>query len=139
MRTFILGSHEYSAENCIDGVLINPLLPDDFDSTPLAARSSEHMAAWYNLPYIVTSAYQADNYKDYCDRCLSTYEPMTEDAFMFVIADSKAKWFEDYPSGKVYWIYCLTSGCWDRPTFWGLVDSLDGAIERVKSKQGLTA
>ena len=52
MKTFIIAGHEYSAENCIDGVLIDPLLPDDFDSAPMDARKEDNMDKWYKLPFI---------------------------------------------------------------------------------------
>ena len=59
---------------------------------------------------------------------------MTEDEFMLFIADNEKVWLETYPSGE-YWIYCLTSGSWDRPTLWGLTDNMDDAIARVKSRR----
>jgi len=139
MKTFNIAGHDYQAENCIDSVLINPVLPDDFDSTPIDARTEDDLDKWYNLPYIVTSEYQADNYKDYCDRCITGIETMTEDAFSLVIADNEAKWTERFPNGKAYWIYCLSSGKWDRPTLWGISNSLDDAVALVKSRQGVTA
>ena len=65
MKTFIRAGHEYSAENCIDGVLIDPLLPDDFDSTPMDARTEDDMDKWYNLPFV-----QSQDNGIYTVRCL---------------------------------------------------------------------
>ncbi len=53
---FIIAGHEYSAENCIDDILVNPALPDDFDSTPMDARTEEHMNQWFKMPYILSNS-----------------------------------------------------------------------------------
>ena len=54
MKTFTIGVHEYTAENCINDVLINPLLPDAFDTEPLHSRLQYHIDKWYHVPYILS-------------------------------------------------------------------------------------
>ncbi|NOM01208.1 hypothetical protein G9Q13_28680, partial [Klebsiella pneumoniae] len=44
----------FVASNCIQGVLINPALPEMFDQTPNAERSREEKARWWDRPYIVS-------------------------------------------------------------------------------------
>lgn len=53
MREFILADHKFFAENCIEGVLINPQLPASFNDTANEARPESH-GRWWNRPYIVT-------------------------------------------------------------------------------------
>lgn len=65
MKTFVIAGHEYSAKNCINDILINPLLPDDFDSEPIINRTEEHMDKWCRLPYI-----QSQDNGIYTVRCL---------------------------------------------------------------------
>ena len=65
MKTFIIAGHEYQAEQCLDDVLINPLLPDDFDSAPMDARTEDDMDKWYNLPFV-----QSQDNGIYTVRCL---------------------------------------------------------------------
>ncbi len=52
MKTFVIAGQEYQAESCVDDILINPLLPENFDCTPLYHRTKEHMKQWYLLPFI---------------------------------------------------------------------------------------
>ncbi|MEI6270024.1 MAG: hypothetical protein WCP01_14190 [Methylococcaceae bacterium] len=123
MKTFVIAGHSYSAQDCIDDILINPVLPDDFDSTPIDARTEEHIAAWYNLPYIVVKEYQADTYRDYCDRCLSTFKPMTVDAFMLVIADNEKLGLRITQAGKRtgFIAFRLDAGTGQRFGDWSIV------------------
>lgn len=53
MPTFDLGDDQFEAENVIDGILINPILPKRFDSTPNESRPDSHEKFWYR-PYILT-------------------------------------------------------------------------------------
>jgi len=79
----------FYAENAIDGILINPMLPSNFDSTENEDRPKSHMKFW-KLPFI-----------------------HAECGMMHVL--------------------CLDGGAWDRPTTWGVFDSLDDAVNCAKS------
>jgi hypothetical protein len=63
MKSFKIDGDEYQAEDSIDGIFINPLLPENFWTEPLENRSEEHMRLWLDFPFIVS-----DNefYKVYC-------------------------------------------------------------------------
>ena len=39
MKTFVIAGQSYQAENCIDDILINPVLPEGFDNTPTDATT----------------------------------------------------------------------------------------------------
>ena len=55
MKTFIfeVDNTEYQAENYVNGIFINPVLPDNF--WPLENRTSEHMRHWENMPFILSA------------------------------------------------------------------------------------
>jgi hypothetical protein len=63
MKTFRIDDDEYQAEDCIDDIFINPVLPDNFYNQPLKERAEEHMRLWQDLPFIVSDN---DFYKVYC-------------------------------------------------------------------------
>lgn len=52
MPKFTLHGRSYNADNCVDGVLINPVLPKLFDYTPHDERPASQAKWWYR-PYIV--------------------------------------------------------------------------------------
>ncbi|MGW8422866.1 hypothetical protein [Comamonas sp. HJ-2] len=54
MRHFLINQLRYSAADCVQGILIDPQLPADFDSTPNDDRPPEQMAMW-GMPYIVSN------------------------------------------------------------------------------------
>lgn len=56
MSTFEIDGQMFDAGNCIEGVLINPLLPEMFDQTPNSERSGEEKSRWWDRPYIVSEA-----------------------------------------------------------------------------------
>lgn len=53
MKTFKIDGIYYQAQDCIDEILIKPILPDNFYTEPLEDRTEEHMRRWQNLPFIV--------------------------------------------------------------------------------------
>ena len=54
MRHFLINQLRYSAADCVQGILIDPQLPDDFDNTANEDRPPEQMAMW-GKPYIVSN------------------------------------------------------------------------------------
>ena len=63
MNTFNLDGHTFEAEQCIDGVLINPKLPKGFDDTPNEERPLSQII-WWDRPYIVTYTDTGDKWLD---------------------------------------------------------------------------
>lgn len=54
---------EYHANNFISGILIDPVLPDNFWTESLESRSPEHMKHWDGMPFILG---EDGFYKAYC-------------------------------------------------------------------------
>jgi hypothetical protein len=63
-KIFKLGEHEFQAQDCVNGVLIDPVVPVGFWVTPVDERTIEELAQWQGLPFIVSSANGI--YKVYC-------------------------------------------------------------------------
>ena len=61
-QTFILGGHTFQAADCIEGVLIDPVLPDNFNFCTDEDRPASH-DRWRHRPYIVQAG---DTYQVYC-------------------------------------------------------------------------
>lgn len=59
MKTFVLGKLKFQAENCFDGVLVNPKLPKDFDCTDNRKRPAAQIEKWWGRPYIKVEVDQA--------------------------------------------------------------------------------
>jgi hypothetical protein len=61
---FEIDNQEYYAQACIEGIFINPVLPEDFWTLPIKDRTEENMQHWKGKPFIITD----DNnfYKVYC-------------------------------------------------------------------------
>ena len=52
---FVVDGTEYQAENYVDGIFINPVLPDNFWTEPMESRSEDHMKHWRNMPFILVN------------------------------------------------------------------------------------
>ena len=63
LKTFQIDSYDYQAEDCIQGIFINPVLPENFWTEPLEERTEEDMRLWQDLPFIISDN---DFYKVYC-------------------------------------------------------------------------
>lgn len=87
-------------------VPINPVLPKNFSNTPNGARPASHLR-WWNRPFIQT--YTTD------DMCRTDAD--------------RARWLKAWPSGTRYDVRCLDGGAWDRPTCWGMFNTLDEAMQ----------
>lgn len=60
---FEVDNTEYQAEHFIDGIFINPALPENFWTESLENRSEEHMRHWDAMPFILS---EGGFYKVYC-------------------------------------------------------------------------
>ena len=117
-----------TGEMVIDGIPVNPVLPDSFYSTP-----NEHRPAsqeyWWNRPYIemetvdATDDYQASRTDAGAEAGQQYWRTTGRDAFI-------AAW---PPSGTRYDVWCLDGGAWDRPTSWGCFATLEEAVACAKS------
>lgn len=118
---FKLDGHTFTAEQCVDGVLINPTLPDNFDNTPNDARPASQ-AKWWNRPFVVTEsveqldAFYAGRTDEYAEAGRKHW------------AEGHQQWMEAWPSGTRYETRCLDGGAWDRSTSWGMFATLEEAL-----------
>lgn len=120
-NSYDINGQRFKAANCIGGVLINPVLPKDFDNTSNDVRPTGHLKFW-GLPYIETytdsDVDPASHTDEYADKRRAHW------------ADSgRAEWFKAWPSGWRYDVHCLDGGAWDRPTSWGCFATLAEALE----------
>jgi len=117
MPHFNLAGKRFTAEQCVEGVLVNPVLPPAFDQTPNDARPDSHARFWHR-PYIVT-------YSDAVSSCARCSEAEKE--------QMRRQWLEAWPSGTRYDVRCLDGGAWDRSTSWGAFATLEAALACARS------
>jgi hypothetical protein len=148
MNTYNFDDVSVDAEDLVDGILINPALPEDFDNTPNDERSHKETAFWWNRPFILTDTLDLKSYDDYIARARENADP--ELGFIWVEREEwnadqmlhKRNWLHHFPSGTRYMVRCLDGGAWDRSTNWGVFPTLDLALNCVRGGpayiQGLT-
>lgn len=128
-KPFVLGGMEFMAEDCIDGVLINPELPINFDNTANEMRPLSHKK-FVGRPYIQTYSASdfdpADHTDEYADMRRKAWAEGGRNTFI-------NEWFAAWPSGIRHDVRCLDVGAWDRLTHRGQFATMDEAISRAKS------
>ncbi|TRO11773.1 hypothetical protein EQ826_23880 [Ectopseudomonas mendocina] len=133
LKPFLIDGHHFEAEDLAQGFLINPVLPECFDTTPNAERSYTEMAMWWERPFIVrktwaqfeqhTINWQARR------RALGEEGALSEEETEALVEKDRAGFFEEYPAGEQYTVRCLDGGAWDRSTWWGNSPTLEGALD----------
>ena len=121
--------------NIVDGIAIDPILPDDFWNTAHEDREKVELDEWWERPFIVTQGYDEESYEEFCARMESNVDE-TEDEYNERVAKQKKSWHSHWPKGIRYDVYILDGGAWDRPTSKGKVGSLEEALEIVKDLLG---
>ena len=125
-RFFLGNGIAYLAERMEQDVLINPLLPHGFDSTPNDGRPVSHQK-WWHVPYVVSEtieemdAFYADRTDEHAEAGRTHWR------------ESRKKWLESWPLGTRYDVRCLDGGAWDRSTNWGAFASLEEALQCAQS------
>jgi hypothetical protein len=119
------------------GFPLDPSLRHWFDQTPNDEREPLETEHWWGLPFIQTSTW-ADMEKHSRDvqgrhREEQNQFVKSDEQLEAEIADHKAKWFAAWPTGTRYDVRCLDGGAWDRSTGWGMVGSLEAAIDVCKN------
>ena len=118
-------------KNIVDGIAIDPILPDDFWNTAHDDREKIELDEWWERPFIVTQGYKDESYEEFCLRMESNVDE-TEDEYNERVAKQKKSWFGAWPTGIRFDVYILDGGAWDRPTSKGKVGSLEEALEIAK-------
>ena len=133
-----LDEHRPQNQELTDGVPINPNLRPDFDVTPNDDRDPLETSDWWGRPFICTDNWDdnaesweahVERLKQYPDIEISTKKVYEEEQLA-----SKKSWLKAYPTGVRYDVRCLDGGAWDRSTMWGMVGSLDEAMQIIKTR-----
>lgn len=111
------------SEQQIDGIHLNPVLPEGMTGTPNDQRPGSHNV-WINRPYIETTTMAQ----------LETYWREQQQQSDDEIEQSRQKWLAAYPEGTCYTVHCLDGEVWDRPTEWGYFQTLDEAVACIKAR-----
>lgn len=125
LREFRLGGLRFRAVQCVDGVLVNPVLPRMFDQTPNELRPAAHRK-WWHRPFIVTEGVEAldvwyaSRTDEYAEKGRREWQE-----------SGRAVWMNAWPSGVRYTVRCLDGGAWDRSTNWGSFATLEQALARA--------
>lgn len=120
-------------QNWYQGFPLNPTMRVHFDNTPNEQREQKEIDDWWGLPYIEletweqreqhTRRIQAQHRADQNEYVLS------DEALDQKIADERSSWHAAWPSGTRYDVRCLDGGAWDRSLGWGMVATLEEAVE----------
>ena len=133
-----LDEHRPEQQKLIDGIPINPNLRPDFDDTAHDDRDSLETSDWWGRPFICTDCWEdnAESWKDHVERLKQHpfIEIPEKEAYEIQQASSKKAWLESYPTGVRYDIRCLDGGAWDRSTMWGMVGSLEEAMQIIQQR-----
>lgn len=121
----------------IDGIYVNPILPEEFDITPHDERDEE-MNFWWYKPYILIEELQQESWEEHYYRlkneCDWDDEKIgTKEDYEKELAERKKSWFETWHTGFRYEVRCLDGGAWDRSTNYGMYATFEEAIELAKS------
>ena len=121
MPRFNIAGNKFTAEKCIRGVLVNPVLPKHFDSTANEERPASQKK-WWDMPYIETLSVEewdeqyANRTDEYADKAREGWK------------EGRVSWLRAWPSGIRYDVRCLDGGAWDRSTAWGMFATLEEAL-----------
>ncbi|OCL89600.1 hypothetical protein N3114_12545 (plasmid) [Aliarcobacter butzleri] len=126
--------HYYkNQKNIVEGIAIDPILPDDFWSTAHQDREKIELDEWWGKPFILTQGYHEESYEEYYLRMKSdkiNCEIETENEFYKRLEKQKNNWYEAWPSGIRYDVYVLDGMAWDRPTGKGKFGSLEESLKK---------
>lgn len=124
LKTFKLDGFTFQAEECVDGVLINPKLPKAFDNTPNESRPASHQKWWFR-PFIIKDTIQerdavyAHRTDEYADKGREHWQ------------QTRPQWLAKWPTGENYSVCCLNGGAWDRSSWLGIFATKEEAIAKA--------
>jgi hypothetical protein len=113
MKNFKIGEHEYLAEDCCDGVLINPSLPLGFMLSSKDELGQEICQKWFHVPFIVRDIGE-----------LGFEAPLTDIERQAVKREFLNKW----PSGVIHKYFVLDDASHYGPSLRGVFDEMKPAI-----------
>jgi len=122
----------------IDGIYINPELPEEFDVTPHEERDEE-MNYWWDKPYIEIVELSQESWIEHFYRLKDDFiseELGTEEEYKKRLEKDKISWFETWHTGFRYCVRCLDGGAWDRSTNHGMYATFEEALQVAKNIKG---
>jgi hypothetical protein len=129
----------YSFE--IEGINVNPDLPEDFDYTPHDERDRAEIEKWWGNPYIIITELHIESWVEHYHRlkneCGWSDEKIgTQKEYEIQCQEQRKNWLEAFPTGFRFDVRCLDGGAWDRSTNRGSYASFEEALEVAKSYIG---
>ena len=98
---FVLPNGRYRAEQLVDGVLVNPVLPKQFDNTSNETRPQSHQK-WWGVPFIVSNSIESlDAFYDGRD------DEYADEARRDWHGRGRAQWLDAFPTGFRFTVRCL--------------------------------
>ena len=133
-----LEEHRPEQQTLTEGIPINPKLRSDFDHTDNDERDPLETSDWWGRPFIRTENWEdsAESWEAHTERLKQSpgMDIPEKQAYEMQQAASKQSWLETFPSGIRYEVRCLDGGAWDRSTNWGMVGSLEEALQIIKQR-----
>ena len=133
-----LDEHRPEFQECINGVPINPNLRSDFDDTDNEVRDPLEISDWWGKPFIRIESWDdsAESWESHVERLKQNpdIEIAAKEAYEAQQIESKKSWLRSFPTGFRYEVRCLDGGAWDRSTLWGMVGSLEEAMQVIKKR-----
>ncbi|QIL73099.1 hypothetical protein G7048_23735 [Diaphorobacter sp. HDW4B] len=124
LTTYVIDGLKFKAKDCVRGVLINPVLPRNFDNTPNELRPASHRKWWYR-PFINVDTieemdeFYASRADEYAEKGRQSWE------------EGRPRWLQAWPNGARYVVRCLNGGAWDRSCWLGAYVSLEAALDSL--------
>lgn len=113
MNDYIIDGLKFSAKECIDGILIDPVLPLGFMSNDATEMKPEDIAAWWNRPFVQVDRGETGN-----DSLFSELE----------LTQIKTKFSEEWPHGGMFKLYVLDNAKEVGPTLRGCFKNIESAL-----------
>lgn len=121
MPQFNLKGHIVAAEQCVDGILVNPVLPELFSFSD--GRKVPN-PLWWNQPYVVT-----ETLEDMEALYAAASGAWGEIARNIWANEGRLSWLKVWPTGTRFETRCLDGGALDGATSWGMFQTFADALE----------
>lgn len=122
-------------KNIIDGIPIDPILRDNFNSIEHRLRDKKELIDWWGKPFIYTIIFNEINYFDYCNTSESFLEDKlleTIEEFTTRIDKEREAWLQSWKNGIRYDVLCLTGQDRDKASLLGSFSTLDKSLSLAK-------
>jgi hypothetical protein len=119
--------YTFTAKRQVDGVLIDPTLPRNFDNTPNEKRP-DTQARWWGFPFVRTMT--VEEWDSFYAKRTDEHDDAGRKEWN---EKGRAAWLAAWPSGTRYETRCLDGGAWDRSTSWGMFGTLEEAVACAKT------